>query len=177
VIAHLLEHEMADGNLEAAARRSLLQMRGLFAFVAISTSDPDVLSQGYKFFIFHRPSVGYEEAYADIAECRSFLPAGPGRTLPGFTPWVAAPPPRRPVQGANPYGLVGDAILAIILPKMVRGQDNTIMRRCMETRGYVRFAVAEDLLDDLNEGEESMITARLARLASGPRPTQPEVSE
>src|SRR5687767_6054741 len=41
VIAHLLEHEMAEGNLEAAARRSLLQMRGLFAFVAISTSDPE----------------------------------------------------------------------------------------------------------------------------------------
>ena len=41
IIAHLLEHEMGDGNLESAARRSLLQMRGLFAFVAISTSDPE----------------------------------------------------------------------------------------------------------------------------------------
>jgi glucosamine--fructose-6-phosphate aminotransferase (isomerizing) len=41
IIAHLLEHEMADGNLESAARRALLQMRGLFAFVAISTSDPE----------------------------------------------------------------------------------------------------------------------------------------
>jgi glucosamine--fructose-6-phosphate aminotransferase (isomerizing) len=46
VIAHLLEHEMASdsgrrSNLEAAAQRSLLQLRGLFAFVAISTDDPD----------------------------------------------------------------------------------------------------------------------------------------
>ena len=68
VIAHLLEHEMGPdhgapaapaapaapgapggvrlkpdltGSLERAAQRSLLQLRGLFAFVAISTEDPD----------------------------------------------------------------------------------------------------------------------------------------
>ena len=41
VIAHLLEEEMGAGGLEAATRRALLQMRGLFAFVAISTDDPD----------------------------------------------------------------------------------------------------------------------------------------
>ena len=54
VIAHLLEQEMQEEGrgaardsggpattLEGAARRSLLQMRGLFAFVAISTDDPD----------------------------------------------------------------------------------------------------------------------------------------
>src|SRR6266540_2650358 len=41
VIAHLIEQEMASGSLEAAARRALLQMRGLFAFVAISSDDPE----------------------------------------------------------------------------------------------------------------------------------------
>ncbi|MCM3878974.1 MAG: glutamine--fructose-6-phosphate transaminase (isomerizing) [Vicinamibacterales bacterium] len=41
VIAHLLEHEMQKDKLEGAARRALLQMRGLFAFVAISTDDPE----------------------------------------------------------------------------------------------------------------------------------------
>ncbi len=41
VIAHLLEDEMKDDGLEGATRRALLQMRGLFAFVAISTTDPD----------------------------------------------------------------------------------------------------------------------------------------
>ncbi len=41
VIAHLLEHEMQTDKLEGAARRALLQMRGLFAFVAISTDDPE----------------------------------------------------------------------------------------------------------------------------------------
>ncbi len=42
IIAHLLEQEMAsDHKLENAARRALLNMRGLFAFVAISTEDPE----------------------------------------------------------------------------------------------------------------------------------------
>ncbi len=44
VIAHLIEQEMsADPNLtlEDAARQALLHMRGLFAFVAISSDDPE----------------------------------------------------------------------------------------------------------------------------------------
>ena len=52
IIAHLLEHHMASAprastggsaphNLEWAAREALLRMRGLFAFVAISTDDPE----------------------------------------------------------------------------------------------------------------------------------------
>ena len=42
VIAHLLEQETGKGRrLEEAARQALLHMRGLFAFVAISTDDPE----------------------------------------------------------------------------------------------------------------------------------------
>jgi glucosamine--fructose-6-phosphate aminotransferase (isomerizing) len=42
VIAHLMEQEAAGGRtLEDAARQALLHMRGLFAFVAISTDDPE----------------------------------------------------------------------------------------------------------------------------------------
>ena len=48
VIAHLIEHHMrfdrataaAPRTLEDAARQALIQMRGLFAFVAIATDDP-----------------------------------------------------------------------------------------------------------------------------------------
>ena len=42
IIAHLLEQEASGGaSLEDAARQALLRMRGLFAFVAISTKDPE----------------------------------------------------------------------------------------------------------------------------------------
>jgi glucosamine--fructose-6-phosphate aminotransferase (isomerizing) len=42
IIAHLLEQKASGGrSLEDAAREALLQLRGLFAFVAISTDDPE----------------------------------------------------------------------------------------------------------------------------------------
>ena len=42
IIAHLIEQKAAGGGtLEDAAREALLHMRGLFAFVAISTDDPE----------------------------------------------------------------------------------------------------------------------------------------
>ena len=52
IIAHLIEHHMGSDprtstgvrpqhNMEDAARQALLHMRGLFAFVAISTDDPE----------------------------------------------------------------------------------------------------------------------------------------
>jgi glutamine---fructose-6-phosphate transaminase (isomerizing) len=42
IIAHLLEQEAKGGTrLEHAARQALLHIRGLFAFVAISTDDPE----------------------------------------------------------------------------------------------------------------------------------------
>jgi hypothetical protein len=141
----------------------------------IGTTDPKVLANGYKFFVFHNPSVDFATAYADIAECRSFLPAGTGRILPSFTPWIAAAPPEPTQAGINRYGLVGAAIGAIIAPKFTRGENNTVLRRCMETRGYVRYAVSETIWNALNDPKNPMMVAMQARLATGPKPPQPEV--
>jgi hypothetical protein len=141
----------------------------------ISTSDPKVIANGYKFFIFHNASVDFATAYSDIAECRSFLPAGMGRALPGFTPWIAAPK-RKPVEPLpSQYGLIGDAIGAIVLPKLQRGQDATISRRCLELRGYVRYAVTEAVWDTLNDPKNSLAVAMQAKVAVGPKPPQPEI--
>jgi len=40
IVAHLIEGEMKDDGLDAAVRRSLLLLRGLFALVVISADDP-----------------------------------------------------------------------------------------------------------------------------------------
>ncbi|MGC6331175.1 hypothetical protein [Rhizorhabdus sp. FW153] len=142
----------------------------------ISTSDPKVISNGYKFFVFHNPSVDFETAYSDIAECRSFLPAGMGRALPGFTPWIAAPKPdERVAQFPHQYGLIGAGIESIVAPKMQRGQDATISRRCLELRGYVRYAVTEAIWDTLNDPKNALAVAMQAKVAIGPKPSQPEI--
>src|SRR4029079_19246976 len=44
IVAHLVEREMRGDGLEAAARRALAQLRGLFALVLPSAADPDTLA-------------------------------------------------------------------------------------------------------------------------------------
>jgi len=41
IVAHLVEQEMQEDGLEAAVRRALGQLRGVFAVVLLSTEDPD----------------------------------------------------------------------------------------------------------------------------------------
>ena len=43
VVAHLVERERRDDGIEAAVRRALCLMRGLFALVIISADDPDTI--------------------------------------------------------------------------------------------------------------------------------------
>jgi len=149
-----------------------------------SANDPEVLKEGYKFFYFNNPSVSFAEAAADIAECRSFLASGAPPSVPGFIPWTE---PVKRKQNGGPgmfgatYGLIGVGITAglaaIIMPKMERGVRNNKLRRCMEPRGYARFALPEASWKVLNEGDEKQLILMQAKLASGPRPAQGEVTE
>ena len=43
IVAHLVEREMGDDGLDAALRRALRQLRGLFALVLISADDPHTI--------------------------------------------------------------------------------------------------------------------------------------
>lgn len=139
--------------------------------------NPKALKEGYKFFFFHNPDVSFAEAHADLVECRGFLIVGALSGVPGFRPWVE--PVRREIRPnySNPYGLVGAAMAAIILPKMERGLRNNKMRRCMEPRGYKRIALPEAAWDQINEGDEKALLLMQAKLASGPTPVAGEVSE
>jgi hypothetical protein len=140
------------------------------------SADPKVAKEGNKFFFFHNPSVGFADAYADISECRTFLASNGVPALPTFRPWVE-PVKRKDTAGVAPYGLVGAVIASIVLPKMERALRSNKLRRCMEPRGYRLYPIAEADWDRLNEGDEKMLVAMQAKLASGPKPQIPEVSE
>ncbi len=154
----------------------------------VTASDPKVQSDGYKFFYFYNPSVSFSEAALDIAECRSFLMSGAAPKVPGFIPWVE-PVNRKIVRGPGminaAYGPLGIALsiginqglAAIIMPKMERGLRNNKLRRCMEPRGYSRYALPEESWKTLNEGDEGKLILMQAKLASGPKPVLGEVKE
>ncbi len=139
--------------------------------------DPKVRKDGYKFYYFHNPAVSFAEAYQDLRECRAHLAVGGGTLIPGFVPWDESH--RRTVAQGTPMfpGLVTSALAAIILPKMERGTRSNKMRRCMGTRGYVRYAIPEVTWNALNEGDEEKLVSMQAKLASGPKPADTEVTE
>jgi len=138
--------------------------------------DQTTLKDGDKFFYFHRPDVSFADAYADIAECRSFLTQPTPVPLPAFRPWNE---PVRQEAGTTyrPYPLAAAIFSALILPGLERGRDRSLMRLCMEPRGYARYPLPKAAWTSLNEGDVEAIIARQAKLASGPIPAAPQVVE
>src|SRR3954452_6042730 len=117
------------------------------------SNDPGVLHDGDKFYFFHNPSVSFAEAYQDFRECRGYLAPGAPPRVPGFVPFGA--PHHWEVPPVVPaYGLVGQAILAIVMPKLERGMRSNKLRRCLGTRGYVRYPIPGESWHELNTGDE-----------------------
>lgn len=138
--------------------------------------DPSVRSEGYKFYYFHRASVGFGQANQDLKECQVYLVPSALPLMPAFIPWDEAY--RKRIPEATPmYGLVGAGILAIIGPKFNRGIVSTKMRRCMGTRGYDRFAIPKGTWETLDKGNEEEVKLMQAKVASGPRPNDEAVVE
>ena len=139
------------------------------------STDPKIREEGYKFYYFHRPDVPFETAYRDLSECRAHLVSGGLVAVPGFIPWGEKD--RREIPQATPaFGIVGGVMAAIILPKLIRGQQSNKMRRCMGTRGYERYAIPESTWDKLNKGDEQQLILMQAKLASGPKPADEVVT-
>lgn len=141
------------------------------------SKDPKVRKDGYKFYYFHSSEVTFVQAWQDFRECRGYLIPGGLAQVPGFIPWDEAHILPIPKPGLSPYGLIGEAIGAVIVPKVVRGQRSNKMRRCMETRGYQRYAIPEETWERINSGDEDQIILMQAKLASGPKPLDEAVSK
>lgn len=142
----------------------------------IPTHDPKIFKAGYKFYYFHSATVSFTQAYEDLRECRAFLAAFGAGQVPGYVPFNETHTPPE-VPSSQPYGLVGVGIGAIVVPKIERGLRSNKMRRCMGTRGYARYAIPERIWDVLNEGDEQKLLLVQAKLASGPKPLDEEVTE
>jgi len=129
-----------------------------------------VIANGGKHYYFHKSGVSYAEAYEDFSECYRYLPtpyADPN--LPMFAPWSEKPGVER-FQPANNYGLVGMGIAALFLGPIERRARQAPVRRCLETRGYVRYPVAEGVWRQLVDGYSERSIAVQAKAASMPTP-------
>lgn len=142
-------------------------------------TDAAVISEGWKFFYFHRANTAYAEAYADIAECYRFMPVPYANgLLPMFVPWESDTGARiikPPVIG--PYGIVGDIIGGMVAGPLERRARQSRLRRCLEPRGYSRYPAPKDTWEKIIDNYSASSIAVQAKLASGPLPQAAALSE
>ena len=137
-------------------------------------SNPEVQRQGWKHFFFYKDGVSYTQAYSDLADCYQFLggssPVGP-QSLPQFgaRSRLSSNGPAAQSSTSN-YGLVGVGIEQLVMGPMQRRLPQSRLRRCMEPRGYVRYAIDESTWKLLVDGYSQRSIAIQAKVASGPRP-------
>lgn len=131
--------------------------------VAPAEADPDP-----KYYYFRMAGVGYAEAYQDFSECYRYLPTpGALSLLPMFAPWRERPGVER-IQPTYNYGLVGMGIAALFLGSLERKNRQARVRRCLETRGYVRQPLTEKAWKALVDGYSERSIAIQAKAASMP---------
>ncbi|WP_438727524.1 hypothetical protein ACR9YC_10885 [Parasphingorhabdus sp. DH2-15] len=137
-----------------------------------SAKDPKIAKQGWKYFVFHKAGVSFEEAYADFAECYTFLPTfSGGGELPKFIPWGQSEDPDTQELASNGgnFGVVGVAIGALIEGPLRRRAYQSRMRRCMEPRGYDRYGLDKDIWEQISGSYSLESIAIKAKIASGPK--------
>lgn len=133
-----------------------------------------------KYFFFHRPDTGFDQAYADIVECDalgsgiSIYMGANGGAMAGAMAQYGM------VAGAAGGMIASIAMDAIFGSAARRAAKRTNMRNCMFFKGYNRYGLEKDLWQEFNfeegngrkEDSERERDLRLqARIASGPMPS------
>jgi len=139
----------------------------------VSAGTPELDASGdAKYFYFHKDGVSFEHAAGDFVECFGYaIPPIPPVKLPAFV-LLDENAKRGGHVGPSPYGLIGEAIGAILMPSLLRRSAMGNMRVCMGFKGYKRYPTTKETYLVLNEGDDLRASIlMLAKIASGPAPT------
>ena len=133
------------------------------------SGDPEVVANGWKYFFFQREGVSFAEAHADLSDCYRLLASGNWGSikLDRFIPWESKAG-RKPYNTPFTFGLVGVVLMELAEGSLVRRDRQASMRRCMETRDYVRYGVAEEVWENVTDLPPEKSIAIQAKIASGP---------
>lgn len=159
----------------AAAQEGLPDPAKIVVPDAAVLSDAANRRESVRYFYLTNASVDFAHAYADLVDCYRFLQSGPPLDLAIFVPWkgdAGAPDPRRKAEstGPSPYGVVGAAMAAWLVPMLDAAQNramaSTRLRACMVPRGYVVHPLAQSVWNDLHRDGDQATIARLAKIAT-----------
>lgn len=135
-----------------------------------NSGNSQVIRNGWKYFFFRKDGVSFEAAHADFSDCFRYLkPTGWGDVmLPSFVAWNKPEVRKAEYDNGNAYGLVGALILSMVEGTLTRRDYQSKMRRCMETRDYVRYGVDEEIWENVVALPPDESIPILAKIASGP---------
>ena len=127
---------------------------------------PQVIKDGWKYFFFHKPQITYQDAYADFSDCYRFLaPTGWGNvSMPRFVSWRATDVKIQ--RKITTYAPLGGLIMSGMENTFSRYDRQAKMRRCMETKDYLRYGVSETIWKETIAQPPSMAIAIQAKIAS-----------
>lgn len=137
-----------------------------------------------KYFYFHRENTSFDEAYADIIECDSLV-SGYNYYLGADNAAISNAMAQNGILAGAVGGMIGSLLADAIFGSAERRKAKRInMRNCMYYKEYDRYGLKKDLwqafhfeegLSRENVDKREAALLQQARVASGPKPTTPEL--
>jgi hypothetical protein len=146
-----------------------------------------------KTFYFYKPGVSFEDAFADLDQCRIYAASAQMNTLPRkfvplggpdlnentpvtrttimvTVPRLAGVSAAGAAAGAAAGSVIGMGIVYAMVEEAKLDLSNATNRRCMAYKGYQRFGTWRSISRKIEDGTETDRIARLALIASGAQP-------
>ncbi len=125
------------------------------------------------YFLFHKEGVSYEKAFAELDQCRIYsLSARTAVVVHPFVPLGGEVEKRDYTDKQR----VGNGLVGVMMEDAMIENDwhyavIATFRRCMYFKGYTRYGTSERISKLIDAGTDAERLARLALIASGPKPT------
>jgi len=136
-----------------------------------TATDPKVIADGWKYFYFYKSGVSTRQAQTDFTECYAFLGTANYARLPTFAAWPNSPSAGNSSR-VDAFGVAGAILADMVSDTLQRRNRQSKMRRCMEPRGYRKYAVSKQNWELLIGGDQEAAIVRQAELASGYNPDE-----
>jgi hypothetical protein len=140
------------------------------------TPTPGDVADYDEYYYFYRQGVSYEQAFADLDQCRMYVLASSLTSVlpPRFVPLKGDVVSRSDSKIVDfyyaSYGIVGGLLAGAVMDEENSENARGTNKRCMAYKGYSRYGTTRDIWDRIAAGGDAEKLARMARIASGPEP-------
>lgn len=122
-----------------------------------------------EYFYFYKAGVGYERAFGDLDQCRTYGEASKLLTMPPTFVPMGGDVIKEPLFKPGIYPPPG-ILVTYLIQNAEEDNVRATVRRCMEYKGYGRYGLSRAIYKKIDTGTDAENLARLALIASGHQP-------